>query len=240
VTHSLPILVAGWWVPPKDARTHRMVTTPCRRDKRPIIDGRPEPQARQIKMALALLPEHRRRLAVDVGAHVGFWSGRLVKEFERVLAVEPQEDVADCLTMNAVSPGLRVEYVLAGARRGKADVVSPPDQTLAGHSTAVPMVSSCWSSRAVERWTVAKDVPVVPLDEDPWVAEGPVDLLKIDAEGMDLDVLRGAERAILRDKPVIVVEQIKTDAAVRWLVERGAVLRDSLDADQFLSWPSSA
>lgn len=41
-----------------------------------------------------------------------------------------------------------------------------------------------------------------------------MDLIKIDVEGMELDVLEGARETIVRCKPVMVVEIIRTDAAV--------------------------
>lgn len=49
-----------------------------------------------------------------------------------------------------------------------------------------------------------------------------VDLIKIDVEGMDLEVLQGAEGAIAKHRPVIYVEVLQhRDEICAWLTERG-------------------
>jgi FkbM family methyltransferase len=50
-----------------------------------------------------------------------------------------------------------------------------------------------------------------------------VDLIKIDVEGMELDVLDGARQTIDRDKPVLFVEHYKSDITIlkNWLLSAG-------------------
>lgn len=77
-----------------------------------------------------------------------------------------------------------------------------------------------------------------PLDDvDLGVAASRVSLMKIDVEGWELHVLRGAEQFLKTCRPRIVLELVDshlkiqgTSAAelVRWLGERGFVLRDAL------------
>jgi FkbM family methyltransferase len=68
-------------------------------------------------------------------------------------------------------------------------------------------------------------VPVLPLDQA--LPDLPrVDLLKIDTEGFEIDVLRGAEATIRRHLPVIYIElsqeyQDSSQASIDWLTERG-------------------
>lgn len=49
-----------------------------------------------------------------------------------------------------------------------------------------------------------------------------VDLIKIDIEGMELEALEGAQQMIARNRPVLLVEQIKSDreALRAWMAER--------------------
>jgi FkbM family methyltransferase len=50
-----------------------------------------------------------------------------------------------------------------------------------------------------------------------------VHLMKVDVEGMELDVLIGAEKTIKRDMPIIFIEYLKGDrkALARWLINAG-------------------
>jgi len=64
------------------------------------------------------------------------------------------------------------------------------------------------------------DVQVVTIDQ---LAFPAVHLLKIDVEGMELDVLCGGERTIRRDRPLIFLEYLKGDqhALATWLLDAG-------------------
>ena len=49
------------------------------------------------------------------------------------------------------------------------------------------------------------------------------DLIKIDVEGMEQDVLKGAERTINEHHPILMVEIIKSDARTlkQWILDHG-------------------
>src|SRR5438309_455854 len=49
-------------------------------------------------------------------------------------------------------------------------------------------------------------VPVVRLDADLCERKHPITLIKIDVEGMELRVIRGAQALLAQDHPMIVVE----------------------------------
>jgi FkbM family methyltransferase len=63
-------------------------------------------------------------------------------------------------------------------------------------------------------------IPVLPLDE---LASGPVDFLKIDAEGMELEVLAGAASLIARDRPFLYIEVVdeQTVSFLSWADQNG-------------------
>ena len=50
------------------------------------------------RVALGLTKQ--RRVALDVGAHVGIWTRHLAEEFDTVWAMEPNPENFDCLTRN--------------------------------------------------------------------------------------------------------------------------------------------
>ncbi len=72
-----------------------------------------------------------------------------------------------------------------------------------------------------------------------------VDFIKIDTEGYEYFVLKGAEKTIKRDHPVIVVEQkestkdrygLQFEQAVTLLKSWGAVWRGAISGDHILHW----
>ena len=53
-----------------------------------------------------------------------------------------------------------------------------------------------------------KEIPLISIDS---LNLNRVDFIKIDVEGMEEDVLSGAEESISRSKPILIVENIKSD-----------------------------
>jgi FkbM family methyltransferase len=125
------------------------------------------------------------RIAIDVGANEGDWS-------QRVLEVNPAARVI------AYEPGGTAFGALERRLAGRAELVRSAVSDRAGEmtfyeDTAVTQVSSLLpiAGGAPVR------VPVVTLDEEiEHRGLEHVDLLKIDVEGFDLHVLRGASRAL--------------------------------------------
>ncbi|MEM8930889.1 MAG: FkbM family methyltransferase [Acidobacteriota bacterium] len=72
-----------------------------------------------------------------------------------------------------------------------------------------------------------------------------IDLLKIDVDGGDLDVLRGAVEAVRRDRPIVIVELAANERAIYdWLRDAGydhiaGTYLEVVDpeADDFSGWP---
>jgi FkbM family methyltransferase len=131
---------------------------------------------------------------VDAGAHVGWWAVRAASRCERVIAFEPVPQHAEKLKRNAELNGLtNVTVVTAalGAARGTARIA------LRGMSSRIDAAGSL-------------AVPVVPLDEladgVPGAGDRGADYLKVDVEGAEWDVVRGAAGFIKTRRPVILME----------------------------------
>ena len=144
-------------------------------------------------------------VAVDVGANKGshtLWMARAVGSRGRVLACEPQLALAEGLARDLRSLGLyqcEVRAVALGAEDGRAtlhiptDLDHPPGATLAGAALAGS------TARAVE-------VPVQRLDTLLRGEERRIAAVKIDVEGYESAVLRGAAETIAGHRPLLVVE----------------------------------
>lgn len=129
--------------------------------------------------------------AVDVGAWYGPWTARLRRRANRVVAVEPVPRLAAHL--RRAFPTVDVVEAVASDHDGVATLHVPRVGAVAGTST----VES--GGGDAEPLTV-RSVPLDALD-----LTG-VTFMKLDVEGHELPALRGAERTIRRDRPVLLVE----------------------------------
>lgn len=133
-------------------------------------------------------------LVVDAGANIGnhtvFFAG--VCEC-RVLSFEPDPVASSLLRRNVLANRLgdRVEIHQGGlgAETGRASLRAPQEHNLGTTGLIVDGKGRC---------------EVRPLDD--FADAGKFRIIKIDVEGMDLDVLRGAQAVIKRDGPIIAIE----------------------------------
>ncbi|UFN50973.1 FkbM family methyltransferase [Roseomonas sp. OT10] len=141
---------------------------------------------------------------IDVGADIGWFSvlaAQAVGPRGRVHAFEPRADLAGRLRQSIADNGFedrcRVEMIALGAEEGAIDLAWVPDERNPGHSFIVP--------RSMPEGAVSLGrVPVRPLDA--LGLDGPVRLIKIDVEGAEPLVLRGAQGLIARDRPILLIE----------------------------------
>jgi FkbM family methyltransferase len=138
-------------------------------------------------------------VAVDVGANLGYYTvvaGDAVGPGGRVIAVEPEPRNAALLEENVRLNGFddRVEIVVAAAGEAAGSTLLYLSEANLGDHRAF---DSDDGRRALE-------VPIVALDDLPALA-GRVDLLKIDVQGAEAAVLRGARRLIERNRDHLVL-----------------------------------
>lgn len=140
---------------------------------------------------------------VDVGANIGYYSilgGRLVGESGRVLAIEPQQTVfselVKNLNLNNLKNSTPLNIALSDQRATTNFYVPETGREALG------------SLRQNKRFDVSavSSVEMFTLDEvlaTHGIAH--VDLLKIDVEGAELPVLKGAIQLLSSEKPPVIV-----------------------------------
>lgn len=133
-------------------------------------------------------------LVLDVGANIGNHSLYFAKLLRcNVIAFEPVESTLQCLLHN-----VEINYADANIEVRPMAVGSAPGQAKISAFNA--------SNLGATSLTQADDgdLPLTSLDHES--IGGRVSLIKIDVEGMDLEVIRGAMALIERDRPVISCE----------------------------------
>ena len=138
---------------------------------------------------------------VEVGANIGSHTVSLAKKVGpqgRVIAVEPQRIVHQYLSANVSLNMLgNVECYWAGCGAEPSGMIVPPVNYFAPELQNFGGVS-------LAEGGAGEPVPVLPLDQ---IMRGrPAQLIKIDVEGMESEVLRGAANLILTHRPVIYAE----------------------------------
>lgn len=133
------------------------------------------------------------RTYIDVGAHDGDTCIDLVDKFTRVYAFEPNPD-----SILKIPDSVR-KFPFALGNKEEELVLTIPDNGLNDnrHGSIVRHLSG------IRQYSVS----VKTLDG---FAFKEVDLIKIDVEGMELQVLEGSTQTILNWKPVILFENKKT------------------------------
>lgn len=143
-------------------------------------------------------------LYIDVGANIGAIALPFAAQRPRwqVAALEAHRGIAGLLAANAVVNGLtnvEVHHAAAGPEARLADFPSPPLQARGNHGAA-------------GFYTVgAPTEPVRMLKLDDLAKD--VRLVKVDVEGFEPEVLKGAGRLIRDVKPIWVVEATASRAA---------------------------
>lgn len=163
-------------------------------------------------------------IAIDVGANRGaylYWLARWAPA-GRVVAFEPQDELAEYLRAAAQAfgwPNVTIESVGVGDHRGRRELYVPGGGATPGAS---------FSTRVAERGSCERVVKEVVRLDDYFEPGTAIDVIKVDVEGLELEVFRGAERILEESSPLLVFESENRHLesgnvadVLRFLTERG-------------------
>lgn len=134
--------------------------------------------------------------AIDIGAHIGWFTIYLAQRVERMIALEPYPPSFQYLTANIQHrPGLehRIQAwpVAAYSHPVLLDTDPRNDHSDEGSFTFTPQAAGAYLG--------------MPVDD--YLSEtAPISLIKVDAQGADLRALLGLSRTLARCRPVILFE----------------------------------
>jgi FkbM family methyltransferase len=149
---------------------------------------------RELSLVLAMV--HRGDHVADIGANHGLYTHALAKRGAVVEAFEPQPECVAVLQAYASRRRLRNVRVHPVALSSASGIG-------ALHVPRGSASSPSASLRAAHDTDVALEVALAPLDSFEF---SDLRFLKIDVEGAELDVLRGATETLRRSRPLLFVE----------------------------------
>jgi FkbM family methyltransferase len=131
-----------------------------------------------------------KRHMVDVGGNVGRWSVDFAKHFATVSAFEPAPYHIECFEKNCASYSNIKLYPYGLSNTNKKGNLEVAVEQHLGSTRVIPSENG--------------KIELKTLDEHNFED---VDVLKVDVEGLEIDVLQGAEKTIAKCKPIIVIER---------------------------------
>ena len=170
----------GWYVPDDDQKITRVLENDSDKSS-PSYEGKYREQI------LEHLPN--KRTFIDVGANVGIWSFPMIGKFSKIIGYEPSKQNIECLQAN-VKDSIEIRTKAVADFQGEADF-HQAGKNCGDGKLCRPGVNSSYT------------VPVVKLDDEELTG---VDLIKIDVQGWELEVLRGAEQIIKQQQPWVIFE----------------------------------
>jgi len=135
--------------------------------------------------------------AIDIGAHIGSYALRMARRFRHVIAFEPNPFNRHMLNLNIrlnKMQNVRVEEVALSDSNGASPLFL--QRATGGTGSLNPFHYGFMYDTSVQ-------VKVRTLDE---FEIAKVNVIKIDAEGNELRILKGASQTIDRAKPILAVE----------------------------------
>ena len=147
--------------------------------------------------------------------------------FDQLIAFEPVADFRDCLVKNVTSDNLEVRACALGDQDTQINMIVTAENTGHSHVDTASLGSG--------------SIPMYRLDS---LHLPKIDYIKIDCEGYENTILRGAKETILKYKPIIVVEHKKhqdvghtdTVQALDTLLSWGACVLTTVKNDHVLGW----
>jgi len=212
--------IYGWWLPKEDQHFE------CYFSQSIQVGDKRLYQPQHIDRCFYHI-KNRKHTAIDVGGHCGFWSFYLGGNFKKVYAFEPVEIFRECFKKNIPHGNVELLPVALGNENSFVSM------NIEFENTGKTHVSN--------KLDDLNKVELKKLDDYELTN---VDFIKIDVEGYENQVVLGAKETLLKNKPIIIIEQKGFSdrfnetqfEAIDTLKSYGAKVIDQVFKDYILSW----
>jgi FkbM family methyltransferase len=181
-------------------------------------------EASELNIVRQFIPENT--VYVDIGANIGnhlIFFG-LFTSSKKIYGFEPNSEIFPILVENVKLNNLEQKTILKqvaiGSEKSKGKLVGSSDKT-----------HIAYTDKGV---CVCETGNILPLD---LVVEEKIGFMKIDVEGMELDVVKGSLNRISSDKPIIFIESDKIEKVIELLNPKNYYIEKSLANYNYLLLP---
>ncbi|MDA9981352.1 FkbM family methyltransferase [Gammaproteobacteria bacterium] len=149
---------------------------------------------------IALLPMlcDPKKASLDIGANIGVFTWHLLKHSRSILAFEPNPRLCNLL-LRTFGSSIDIHQIALSNLRGSSKLSFPGNSHALGSLHTVQGHLPGGEDDHLTNFTVKTR----PLDD---LGMPPIGFIKIDVEGHELNVLKGAQQTILRNRPMLLIE----------------------------------
>ena len=151
--------------------------------------------------------------AIDIGANIGLWSKDLSEYFDNTVCFEPNLKCIECLEKNInIKKSIIYNHAL-GSINTQMDLYTPSfsggssfiNRTNIGTNEDGSKIYGKFSETTSKQKTIIKTLDSFNFQY--------VDFIKIDVQGFELEVLKGAHKTLKENNPIICIEENLHDLA---------------------------
>ena len=146
--------------------------------------------------------------AIDIGANIGLWSKDLSSYFDRLVCFEPNPYCEDYLKKNVNLDKSKINSCALGEKNEIKNLFIPPFNSGASSFVNKTKIGFKKNSGAIygefPKETLQKKVEVKKLDDFNF---NNIDFIKIDVQGLELSVLKGAYSTLKFNNPILCIEE---------------------------------
>ena len=178
----------------------------------------------------------KRNVAIDIGANIGLWAKDISSFFDKTYCFEPNPDCIECLEKN-INLKSSVIYNVALGEKEETKLLYCPNNTGAssfinftkiGYNNDGSKKYGLFSKTIKTKWIEVKTFDSFKITN--------IDFIKIDVQGFEYEVLKGAKKTLIDSSPTICIEEtdLENSKSLKFLKKLDYKCVDQIDKEVIL------